>query len=474
MSAMQMQRQQQKAQTTTSKEQTREQDLKQQQEAERLEKLKEYEAEIKEQLNHVLTHMGYMPPTPSPFLMTRTFRAIAQEVQNYAKENCELAEALSLMEHELEAEHGVAQGFFEQIRQNVSKSTSLTARVKTLLQHVDPIIGKAVLSIDVPNTSEKLKTKMLEIEKFLAENWVAEKGRGVLAIHVDEESQTTILQIGIAEYGPIYLTVPKVLRPNDVALNSLRELLQRTEPFSDTVDPLAVINGSYQGINFSEIFRQSRVMRAPSGDTSRLRANITETSQRARLSAGNTVIINSAPATREEYLRVFPNDRAARHWAAWGGESQEWNAVATSANFGTSSEASRAAVLAALSHAENVVVIVAHCDGQTLFMPDPPPGGTTISAGYLRDHREEITANKPFVYLFSCEAGNLANLENFASTLLECGASGVIASQTTLQAGEGRDLFQRLLAENRGQPPIEDFWSVSRDSGFFEMEVFLA
>lgn len=131
-------------------------------------------------------------------------------------------------------------------------------------------------------------------------------------------------------------------------------------------------------------------------------------------------------------------------------------------------------MLTALTHKENVIVIVAHSDGESLFMLDPRPKGTQISADYLREHREEIKANSPFVYLFSCEAGNLRNLENFASTLLECGAAGVVASQSQLGAAEGRTMLRRLRDEDRGSPPIEDCWRAMRDIDFFEMEVFLA
>jgi hypothetical protein len=439
------------------------------------------EQEVRSVVEEELRHAGYLPPAPPPLLARRTLKAFAEEARERLKvlpANDESAsafrEAIAIVEQEVERDSKVALKFFERLSAELSPSVPPLSRAKAIFKRLDAIIDRATISLEPPAASKEVAEKMRDVERFLAQEWAGNVERGVVAIYADEESQTTVVQIGIAQYGPIYITVPRVLRPDDVALRSLRDLLGRVDAFHDEVDPLAVIDGSYQALNFNSLFMQSRVIRAPSGNTARLAANLEKTLERTRLSPDNTVIINSSPATREEYLSVFPADREARHWAAWGEEAEQWNRVTESGDFGHTGEASREAVLDALTHKENVIVIVAHSDGKTLFMPDPRPRGTTISADYLREHREQITANSPFVYLFSCEAGDLANLENFASTLLECGAAGVVASQTILGAAEGRTMLSRLLDEKRGEPPIEDFWQAMRDVKFFEMEVFLA
>jgi hypothetical protein len=437
--------------------------------------------EVKWVVDEKLRNAGYLPPAPPPLLAMRTLEAFAEESREHLKSFpagdesvSAFREAIAIVKQETEEDSKVALRFFEKLSAKLPPGVASLSRAKAIFSRLDAIIDRATISLAPPAASKQVAEKMLDVERFLGQEWARDVHRGVLAIYADEESQTTVLQIGIAQYGPIYITVPRVMRPDDVALRSLRELLGRVGAFHDEVDPLAVIDGSYPALNFNSLFMNSRVIRAPSGNTDRLAANLQKTLERKRLSPGNTTIINSSPATREEYLSIFPADRQARHWAAWGEEAVEWNRVAARGAFGHTDEASREAVLQALTEKENVIVIVAHSDGKTLFMPDPRPDGTTISADYLREHREEITANSPFVYLFSCEAGNLANLENFASTLLECGAAGVAASQSVLGAAEGRTMLSRLLDEKRGQPPIEDFWQAMRDVNFFEMEVFLA
>jgi hypothetical protein len=417
--------------------------------------------------------MGYLPPNPSPFLRTRTLKAVAHEIRA-EQVTSDVQEALSTLEQEHERRYAFARGFLDEMSKCLTVHGRFVSHVKALLQQSDPAINRTSISIEIPAVSPALIKRMLETERFLAHEWSDNSQRGILAVHVDEENQTTILQIGVAEHGPVYISIPRILRPEEVALNSIRKLIERIEPFQQVVDPMAVIDGSYQALNYNYLFRKSRVIRAPSGNTERLMANIRETARRERVSPDNTAIINCSPATLEEYQRVFPKDKNGRHWAAWGDEAERWNHAIAHEQFGVAAEAGQADFVAALTQKQNVVVIVAHCDGNEIFMPDPPPEGTQVTAEYLLQNREQIAANAPFVYLFSCEAGNISNLKNFASTLLDSGAAGVIASQTTLGAAEGRNLLGRLLGKQRRAPPIEDFWQAMHESKYFDMEVFLA
>lgn len=441
---------------------------------EQLEKIEEYKTELNSLLQQTLTKLGYLPPQPSPFLCTRALKTLTSEVQARRRSDLDFASALHSMERAMEEQYKLSHGYLKQLRMSLDKQPSLLQKVKLLSAGIQKSINQAFVTIGMPEVAPSLKKQMTEIEHFLATDWVEGNHRGVLAVHVDEASQSTILQIGIAEHGPIYITIPAVLRPESRAMKAIREVIRRLTAFSDVVDPMAIIDGSHQGLNYNQIFLNTRVVRAPSGNTSRLALNMRETAQRERLSSDNTMILNSAPGNREEYVRVFKGDPDAYSWPSWGDEAQLWNATAVKNRFAPSQEVSQEALLTALTEAKNVIVIVAHCDGESIFMPAPPPEGSEVDADYLLAHREQIAANAPFVYLFSCEAGKLSNLQNFASTLLECGASGVIASQSTLGSAEGRVLLGRLLDEERGAPPIEDYFKAMREVNFRDMEVFLA
>jgi hypothetical protein len=429
------------------------------------------QVELQECLNTSLAAQGYMPPEPSPLVLTRTLKALTAEFRAHESDPV-VSEILAGFEVKIEQQFEQSSSYAKQIAESLTPS--FFERIKQSVVGIHESINRAKVSIELPNVAPDLQRQMMEIEVFLAKEWSAEKHRGVLAVHVDEMSKSTIIQIGVAEHGPIYITIPEILKPEAQALKSIEEALKRLAPFTGTVDPMAIIDGKHQKLNYNEIFLKSRVYRAPSGNTARLARNLQETARRERLSKDNTVILNSAPKSEAEYVRVFAEDAKAVHWAAWGSEAQDWNTTAAANRFDTAQTASQEALLTALTQTKNVIVIVAHCDGESIFMPEPPPTGSIVTADYLREHQDEIAANAPFVYLFSCKAGDLKDLENFASTLLDCGAAGVVASQSEVVSDEGRSLLGRILDEGRGAPPIEDYFNAMQDVNFREMEVFLA
>jgi hypothetical protein len=398
----------------------------------------------------------------------------AERVSDDNEMKAALVRAALEIEVGLQPSTDAAAQFFSQTTRELGEPSSLISRAKMFLGRIHNAIDDASISLSPPTTNPALQKRMQRTELFLAESWHQARERGILAIHVDKETQQTVLQVGIAEHGVIYVTIPRMLRPDEVASKSVQELVKRLQTLTGTTDLLAVINGAYQSINFNYLFTNSRVIRAPSGDTVRLSANLSELSARERLSKENTAIVNSTPRSQVEYTRVMRDDSAATHWAAWATEGTAWEGMVAASGFATTPEASRQVFIEAVTQKQNVIVIVAHCDGESLFMPHPDPDGTIITAEYLREHREEIARNKPMICLFSCSAGNLDNMANFASTLLDCGAAGVIASQTNLGGAEMLNMLQRLLADHRGTPPIEDIWHAMRDMDFFEMEVFLA
>lgn len=428
---------------------------------------------MRSQLTKALTDRGYNPPTPPPLLSWREGHKL---LASYAArpDGDITGDDVEAIRQDLDKQAFAANSFLTSLRASMKGYSALTTKIKGALGKIDLVINNAEISLDAPQVSEAITRKINTFEKFIAEQWSTSQRRAVIAVHVDHDAQLTVLQIGTAEYGPLYITIPKIMRPDQVAHQSLAEFIGRLSPFTQSGDPMAVVDGDpqYQPLNFTKLLRPNRVIRAPSGDLSRLTANVNETAARERLAPDNTVIINSAPHSVEEYNRVFPG---GTNWGAWNQEAVAWDStVATAPGFALAPEASREALLNALTHAENVIVIVAHCDGEALFMPQPVPDGTTITGADVRMRKAEIMRNRPFVYMFACEAGDLRNLENFASVLLECGAAGVVAAQKELSGPNERKLLSRILSDKRKTPPIEDMWEAMKDIDYFEMEIHLA
>jgi hypothetical protein len=431
----------------------------------------EYKASLNAQVHQNLTKEGYNPPRPPPFVI---FRQLAKcTLDEKDSDNLKLIKEI---EHEFYDEHGSAFKFIDELSRQIKDPSlqSIVTRAQMFIGRVHKGIDKASISILAPTVAPALQVRMQRYEIFCAGTWSESDHRAILSVHVDTEAKNTIFQLCTAEHGPIYITVPGVLSPEEVANRSIDALLRRLSGFAQFVDPLAVVNGAHQSLNYNYIFADSRVIRAPSGNLERLTENLMVTSTRDRLSAENTAIINSAPKTEDEYRRVFPADETATHFGAWEGEAEQWEALVRGNGFDVSAEASRQQLIEALTQKENVIVLVAHCDGKQFFMPQPPPKGSIVTTEYIREYKSAIAANRPFVYLFSCEAGRVDKLENFASVLLECGASGVVASQSILGAAEGRMFLDRITQERRGTPPIEDAWTAMSETDFREMEIFLA
>lgn len=434
--------------------------------------VKEIEIKLTKQINMILIDMNYLPPQPPPFVQMRVlaqYHSFLESGQPNASHE-DFVRIIAERYSEFQNEHD----FLMKLEKNVTSPSSIISRAKMFFGRIDDIIDRAQVSLFVPEAEATLVMRMMHFERFLADDkWLLNEERGMLAIHVDEENQQTIIQIGLAAPGPLYVTIPKILRPDEVAQNSIFELLSRLEPLCRTADPMAIIDGGHQSVNYNRLFEKRRVIRAPSGDTERLLANISITYAREKLTPENTIIINSAPHNMDEHLAVFKGQRG-RGVSTWAPEAVEWDNTAIHHGFSLAAEASREAFVASLIQQKNVIVIMAHCDGRTMFMPAPPPEGTQITADYLKEHREEIAANKPFVYLFSCEAAKLIDAKDFASTLLECGAVGVVAAQTVLGAAEARSMLRQILSEDREAPPIKDVWRAMEETDYFEMEVFLA
>ncbi|MBV8356598.1 MAG: hypothetical protein JO189_01475 [Deltaproteobacteria bacterium] len=424
-------------------------------------------AQLHAAVSRILTDAGYNPPSPPPLAIVRATRKLDPAAwTNPAR----VSEYESLwIEQQPEIKRALV--FEHQLRKCMV--ASMADKGLALLKRISPYANEVRISLEMPEVSPQIKERMRKLETFLAQDWAAEK-RGTLSFLVDNKTQQTILHIGVGEFGPLYLTLEGILDPEALAHRTIDTLLGRLQEFRKLVDPLAVINGEHQTFNYNHQFSQARVIRAPSGDMNRLLTNMAETAHREKLLPTNTAIVNSAPTTLSEYQRIFRDDEEGASWPRWTNEASAWETRTIAAGFATAPEARREALIAALEEKKNVIVIVAHCDHNELLMPAPPPDGTKVTAEYIYAHKAAISANKPFVYLFSCQAARLREVQNFASVLLDCGASGVVASQQVVTSADGQDFLSRLLGDKRQPPPVEDVWKAMRETNYREMEVFLA
>jgi hypothetical protein len=115
--------------------------------------------------------------------------------------------------------------------------------------------------------------------------------------------------------------------------------------------------------------------------------------------------------------------------------------------------ASADALLAALQTDPVVVVLVAHSDGVTIYLPD---GSQFEVASLSAEVRQAIARNAPVVWLFSCRTGSIQGGQSLVQGLLDAGATSVIAPVSDVEAeGSAVALEQFLDGISKGQILLE-------------------
>lgn len=221
---------------------------------------------------------------------------------------------------------------------------------------------------------------------------------------------------------------------------ALRENPQRLQKILASEDALPdkgvllVADGAVEDIKYQEVFPRMRIVRSPDLELDRILTNIRALTD-TRINRENTVIINGVPHD--------PNELGAlgieQKWEVWDGVKEKWDNVISKHGFtqlgGTAED-----VREALTTVPNVLVIVAHADGQTIFFPD----GSKLSVKNLDEIEDEIRRNQPTVIVIGCEVAKVEeDFVSFGRKLIEVGAKGVVAPPYEIEAES--TLLDKLL-----------------------------
>jgi len=225
---------------------------------------------------------------------------------------------------------------------------------------------------------------------------------------------------------------------------------------------LLVAGGHIRDVNYHKVFPNVRVLRTPDVDVDRMLTNI-QTLLDTRMGREDTVIINGVPRADPNELANVGIDQSPE---VWKGVWEKWNGVYTKHNITYMGRTGRA-VEAALKKSPNVIIIVAHGNGQAVFFPE----GSKLSVDKLKDIEKEIRQNGPTVVLFSCEAAKMEeDFTSFAEALINVGARGVIAPSHEIEADSR--LLDRFLyySLQEGKGILEALHEATRDLSIEEFE----
>jgi hypothetical protein len=304
------------------------------------------------------------------------------------------------------------------------------------------------------------------------DNSDSDRNQSLFSIHRNGEA--TVFQIGSKAFGFIYLTFPRELLPLSLLKRILSKVLNCTRKFLPAESVVAVYDGEMQDLNPKTLLNKHIIVRSMADDEANFRAKIAKVLEAEAPKSHNTALHLALPDNEESLKAVFPE--ADPQWDLWKDVARQWKQHANRGGLLGEGDgyAGKDQILASLAVSRNVVIVAAHADKQTLFLPAPPPRGSQIGPEDLHQHQDAIRKNGPMVYLFCCETAQIANLKSFASHLLECGALAVIAPQTKIDAFKSASLFQKIVGGNASNlKALSQLLWAEKTTGYREMEVFI-
>lgn len=440
-------------------------------------------------------------------------RSLASEVQwlhkeweAYQHQHCDLPPELLPFEKlaEQESFHGFLRrkaavsvgskalaAFTEYIRHTASSSMRVFEAIKSRLPRTQEGVREALrglvrgsrlskilrtcsVALAPPAIGSPAEEALRSASRLIRDKWcdsVTRTEQGVLSVH--RWGSKSVLQIGSGSHGCIYITVEDNLDPVDFAMRSLSAIIGELKGLFHSNSVVTVYDGDLGELNPKHILTSHRVVRCVRDDLGGVRQRLAGILTATAPCPVNTNLHIGVPASPEELAAVF-DQKHDQEWGAWDNVARAWEQRSLRRGFGDGLEASSDRVIQSLTTQRNVIIVVAHAEGQTIHLPAPPPEGSRIGPDELEQHREAISANSPFVYLFACETAQISDMQSFAEKLLECGAAAVVAPQTKIGAISSADLFESFVgSDDEPGDALLRLQSAEESTNYREMEVWI-
>lgn len=223
---------------------------------------------------------------------------------------------------------------------------------------------------------------------------------------------------------------------DESARKRLRSLFSKSDWWYGDAQKLIIADGDLVNFNFQQFFPGKEVIRTFTTNVDTISKNLSEMSGPIYLDRNNTVIINGLPQNEEELRHLgFPSDDLDR----WTRVAQRFDDAIGNSHLRIAKTAKGA--LNALGRRRAVIFVIAHSDGYSISMAN----GESITVRDIEAFRPSISNNRPIVFLFSCETANETKLDSMAKSLIENGATMVVAPVSKVEAYSALKLLQAFL-----------------------------
>ena len=428
------------------------------------------------------------------------------EWEAYQRKHCDLPPELLPLEKmaEQEAFHGYIKrnaavsvgaaalaAFSDYIRRATEPSLQVLEAIKSRLPRMQRSIGEALrgvfgdarltnilrtcsVALTPPAIGSPAAQALKSASRLVREKWsesLDHAWQGVLSVH--RWGARTVLQVGAGAHGCVYITVEDSLDPVAFAQRSLSAIVGELEGLLHSNSVVTVYDGDLGELNPKHVLTSHRVVRCVRDDLPGVQQRLEGILTAAAPCPANTNLHIGVPASPQELAAVF-DQKDGQDWGAWENVAPAWEQRSLRRGFGDGLEASSDQVIQSLATQRNVIIVVAHAEGQTIHLPAPPPAGSRIGPDELEQHREAISANKPFVYLFACETALISEMQSFAAKLLDCGAAAVVAPQTRIGAISSADLFENFVSsDDEPSDALLRLQAAEESTNYREMEVWI-
>lgn len=238
-------------------------------------------------------------------------------------------------------------------------------------------------------------------------------------------------------------TLPAYLLTNPARLRSKLAGLMTVAPG----ERVLVADGNL-GVAFQSLFPQAIPLTVETMDERRVSENLAKLDQPLTFTPQTASVLNGIPLP-DDLPKVKLNPQDASLWA---GKRDEFSSLIAGAEFAPSM-GSAAEIQSALAGKASVLLVVAHSDGTTIYLPD---GSEFTPESLTPEQKQAIGAQSPLVILLSCETGAAAaGQPSFAQQLLETGPRMVVSPNGRIALSDAQKILKNFLQGAKTTDPVQ-------------------
>ena len=334
--------------------------------------------------------------------------------------------------------------------------------------------------VPVPTLSASLQSELHSLSRSVQElgpqfasaaivHPYTDNGRAYIYVESGDTGQT--LSVPTRAYSSYYDRLVALLTRTPLVPGTLlagrpgviRDVLLSNNLLQSSDSPVIVVDGNLNAVNFNAELPSRTIFRSVSTNVTQIQENIGRVLQKPAISSTNTRIINATPADTLGLASLEIDGQ----WSDWSSVYPAWQNVISRYGFAESAGATAKDALDAVASGSNVLIVVAHSDGNQIFFPD----GSRLAVQDFSSFREQIQRDNPLIVLFGCETAKIEGLDSYARGLIDLGASAVVAPTTQIGAVSSSSLLDRFLEHSAaGSPILDALLKAAQDTSIFELQ----